>query len=275
MAADALGSLENVAAARSHALLAAVMLLAVVSLGWGGVVRPARRRYAAAPPLGLPAPPPTPLVADGLRKRYGEVVAADDVTFTVEPGTVTVLVGPNGAGKTTVLRLLAGTIEADGGRVTHAGVARTLQATATFGSLTPLEHLLAAGAGRRRHGGLARSLFRTPKARAEEAGAAAGARAVLARFGLPEDVPAAELPVSAQRVLMLLSAAATGAPVLLVDEPTAGASALEAQRIAETIRALRDDGHGLLVVEHNLDVVRRIADRVLSLDAGRILDTAA
>jgi ABC-type branched-subunit amino acid transport system ATPase component len=63
--------------------------------------------------------------------------------------------------------------------------------------------------------------------------------------------------------------------VLLVDEPTAGASVVEAARIVEAIRSLRDDGHGLLVVEHNLDVVRRIADRVLALDAGRIVETPA
>jgi branched-chain amino acid transport system permease protein len=275
VAADAIGSLEHVAASRSHALLAAVMLLGVVSLGWNGILRPGRRRFTGAGTGRLPAPPPSPLVAERLGKRYGEVVAAEDVAFSVEPGTVVALVGPNGSGKTTILRLVAGTVEPDAGRVVHGGVARTLQATATFPTLTPLEHLLAAGAVRRRHGGVVRSLLQTPKARAEEAGAAAEARATLARFDLPEDVPAAELPVGSQRVLMLLTAAATGAPVLLVDEPTAGASVLEAARIAEAIRSLRDDGHGLLVVEHNLDVVRRVADRVLALDAGRIVETPA
>jgi branched-chain amino acid transport system permease protein len=271
--ADAIGSLENVASSRSHALLAAVLLLAVVSLGWNGLARPGRRRWPAAPPLRLPVPPPAALTAEALGKRYGEVVAAEDVSFTVEPGTVTVLVGPNGSGKTSVLRLLAGAIPADAGRVGHGGVARTLQATATFGSLTALEHLLAAGADRRRYGGLVRSLLQTPKARAEDAGAAAEARAVLDAWQIPADVPAAELPVAAQRVLMLLAAAATGAPILLVDEPTAGASLREAARTADVIRALRDAGHGLLVVEHNLDVVRTIADRVIALDAGRIVDT--
>jgi branched-chain amino acid transport system permease protein len=273
VAADAIGSLEHVAASRSHALLAAVMLLGVVSLGWNGVLRPARRRFAAAEPERLPAPAPAPLVVESLGKRYGEVVAASEVTFTVEPGSVVVLVGPNGSGKTTILRLVAGAVEPDAGRVVHGGVARTLQATATFATLTPVEHLLAAGAARRRHGGLMRSLLRTPKARTEEAAAAAEARATLARFGVPADVPAAELPVGSQRVLMLLAAAATGAPVLLVDEPTAGASVVEAARIAEAIRSLRGDGHGLLVVEHNLDVVRRIADRVLALEEGRIVET--
>jgi ABC-type branched-subunit amino acid transport system ATPase component len=80
--------------------------------------------------------------------------------------------------------------------------------------------------------------------------------------------------VTEQRILMLLSAAATGAPTLLVDEPTAGASPPEAIRVADTLSALRDDGRAILVVEHNLGVVRRVADRVISLDAGRVVDTA-
>jgi branched-chain amino acid transport system permease protein len=271
IAADALGSLEHVAAARSHTLLAAIMLLGVVSLGWEGLVRPARRRWAARPGRLAPAPEPAALHARSLGKRYDAVVAADDVSLTLEPGSVTALVGPNGSGKTTVLRMLAGAIEPDAGTIEHPGIARTLQATAVFGSLTPLEHLLAASAGRRRYGGVLRAAFATPKARAEQAAFVADAHATLARFSVPADVPAAELPVSDQRIVMLLAAAATGAPVLLVDEPTAGASVAEADRIAGVIAALRDDGRALLVVEHNLGVVRRIAGRALMLDAGRVV----
>jgi ABC-type branched-subunit amino acid transport system ATPase component/ABC-type branched-subunit amino acid transport system permease subunit len=275
VAADAIGSLENVATARSHTLLAAIMLLGIVSLGWDGLVRPARRRWATGAGDPLPPPAPVPLRALGLGKRYGAVVAADDVSLTLEPGTVTALVGPNGSGKTTVLRMLAGAVEPDSGTIEHGGVARTLQATAVFRSLTPLEHLLAAASGQRRYGGLLRSLLSTPKARAEENRLAAAARAAAERFGLDPDVPAAELPVSDQRILMLLTAAATGAPVILVDEPTAGASAAEAQRISAVISALRDEGRALLVVEHNVSVVRRIADHVIALDAGRIVETPA
>jgi branched-chain amino acid transport system permease protein len=271
IAADALGSLEHVAAARSHTLLAAIMLLGVVSLGWEGLVRPARRRWAARPGRLAPAPEPAALHARSLGKRYDAVVAADDVSLTLEPGSVTALVGPNGSGKTTVLRMLAGAIEPDTGTIEHPGIARTLQATAVFGSLTPIEHLLAASAGRRRYGGVLRAALATPKARAEQAAFVADARATLARFSVPADVPAAELPVSDQRIVMLLAAAATGAPVLLVDEPTAGASVAEADRIAGVIAALRDDGRALLVVEHNLGVVRRIAGRALMLDAGRVV----
>jgi ABC-type branched-subunit amino acid transport system ATPase component len=79
------------------------------------------------------------------------------------------------------------------------------------------------------------------------------------------------LPVSDQRILMLAAASATGAPTLLVDEPTAGASVIDADRIASALAALRDDGRGLLVVEHNLGVVRRVANRVVALEGGRVV----
>jgi len=202
-----------------------------------------------------------------LSKRYGDVVAADEVSFDVQPGRITALVGPNGSGKTTLLRMLAGTIEPDGGTIRgeRSSLARTLQATAVFPSLTPLEHLLAASARRRKHAAVLRSLLSTPKARREDASFTAWAERVLKRFALPAGVPAGELPVSDQRALMVATAYATGASVLLVDEPTAGASHVEAERIAGLLRSLRDEGLGLLVVEHNLGIVQRIADDVVVL----------
>jgi ABC-type branched-subunit amino acid transport system ATPase component len=244
-----------------------------VSLGWEGIVRAPRRVRRASSGPGPPASAPAALVARGLRKSYGRLVAAEDVALGIEPGRITALVGPNGSGKTTVLRMIAGAIPPDAGSIDapRGTVVRTLQATAVFPTLTPLEHVLVASAGRRSRAGLIRSLFATPKARAEDAAFAAYARALLDQFGVPPDVPAGELPVSDQRVLMIAAARATGASVLLVDEPTAGASAAEASRIVRVLRSLRDEGLALLVVEHNLGVVRRLADRVLVLDAGRVI----
>jgi len=272
VAADAVGRLEHVAAARSHALLAAVMLLGVVSLGWEGLVRPARRpRRTTAGPGPAPGAPGR-LAARSLAKRYGELVAADGVSLEIVPGTLTALVGPNGSGKTTLLRMLAGRIRPDAGSIVReGGVARTLQATAVFPTLTPLEHLLAASASRRRRGGLFRALLATPQARAEDAAFAAWARGVLVRFGVDPDTPAGELPVSDQRVLMLAAAYATGAAVLLVDEPAAGSSAAERRRLAGLLRGLADEGLALLVVEHDLALVRSVADRIVALDAGRVV----
>jgi len=274
IAADAIGAVESVAHARSHALLAAIMLLGVVSLGWDGLVRPVRRRYPSGGSPRTGEPRRRGLTATDLVKRYGDVAAADGVSLTLGPGTVTALVGPNGSGKTTVLRLLAGSVQPDAGSVEHDGVARTLQATAVFPTLTALEHLLAASGPRRRYGGLVRSLFSTPKARAEEAELAASARAGLERAGIPPDTLASELPVGEQRLLMVLTAAATGASTLLVDEPSAGAAPADAARIVATLGELRDEGRAVLVVEHNLGVVERIADRVVELDGGRIVETA-
>lgn len=273
LAADAVGRLENIAASRAHTLLTAVMLLGIVSLGWEGIVRPGRQRRLGATGIGPGRRKPGSLEAKGLGKSFDSVAAADDVVLSVEPGRITALVGPNGSGKTTVLRMLAGAITPDRGRIdAPAGaVARTLQSTAVFPTLTPLEHILVASAGQRGRGGLVRSLFATPKARAEDAAYVEHARRLLDRFGIPHDVPAGELPVSNQRALMLASAYATGASVLLVDEPTAGASTAEAGRMTDLLRSLRAEGLALLVVEHNLAVVRRLADRIVVLDAGRVI----
>jgi branched-chain amino acid transport system permease protein len=273
LAADAVGRLENVAASRAHTLLTAVMLLGIVSLGWEGIVRPERRRRRGAPGAGPERAKPATLAAIALGKSFDGVIAADDIALTIEPGQITALVGPNGSGKTTVLRMLAGVIAPDTGRITATpgAVARTLQSTAVFPTLTPLEHILVASSGHRARGGLVRSLLATPKARTEDAMYVEYARGLLDRFGIPHDLPAGELPVSDQRALMLAAAYATGASVLLVDEPTAGASVAEAGRMTELLRSLRTEGLALLVVEHNLAVVRRLADRILVLDAGRVI----
>jgi ABC-type branched-subunit amino acid transport system ATPase component/ABC-type branched-subunit amino acid transport system permease subunit len=273
VAADAVGRLENIAAARAHTLLTAVMLLGIVSLGWEGIVRPAPRARRGAAGTGPGRAQSATLEATALRKSFDSVTAADGVALTIEPGRITALVGPNGSGKTTVLRMLAGTITPDSGSIDSpsGSVARTLQSTAVFPTLTPLEHILVASAAHRSRGGLLRSLFATPKARAEDAAYVEDARRLLDRFGIPYDAPAGELPVSDQRALMLAAAYATGASVLLVDEPTAGASVGEAGRITDLLRALRAEGLALLVVEHNLGVVRSLADRIVVLDAGRVI----
>jgi branched-chain amino acid transport system permease protein len=274
--ADAVGAVENVPSARFHPLLTAVLLLAVLSLGGEGLLRaPRRRRPAAAvQPEARDTVSQARLGGRGLTKRYGDLVALAELDIDVRAGEIVALIGPNGSGKTTALRLLAGTERADGGTVeTDGPIARTLQATATFGELTAVEHLLVASAGRRRHGGFARTLLATPKARAEQAAATGRAREILRRFGLGDraDTPASELSGADQRLLMIAAAYATGAAVLLLDEPSAGAAHAEVDRLARVVSGLRDDGFAILVVEHNLRLVRTVAARVVALDAGRVI----
>lgn len=148
------------------------------------------------------------------------------------------------------------------------GVVRTPQATAIFPELTALENVLVAVP--RRHGGAARSLLATPLGRASESEARETALGYLERFGLERFAAsrADELPGFEQRVLMLAAACATGPRVLLVDEPAAGASPSDLDRLAALLDDLRADGIGLLVVEHDLRLVRRVADHVIVLAAG-------
>jgi ABC-type branched-subunit amino acid transport system ATPase component len=122
-----------------------------------------------------------------------------------------------------------------------------------------------------------RALFGTPKARAEAREAQARALAALAAVGLEEraDVLARMLPGSEQRLLMIASALATEPRILLLDEPSAGASSAELQRLAEILERLRAEGFGVLAVEHNLRLVRRIADEVVVLSAGAPLASGA
>jgi branched-chain amino acid transport system permease protein len=274
LVADAVGSVENVSSARYHPLLTAVLLLAVLSLGGEGLLRAAKRRRTSSANVEQPRPGRGSLTARQLSKRYGELVALEELDLDVVPGEVAALIGPNGSGKTTALRLVAGAERPDAGSVAvEGGVARTLQATATFRGLTALEHVLVASAGRRRYAGLVRTALSTPKARHEDAEETARARRILARFGLADraDVDAAELSGADQRLLMVAAAYATGAGTLLLDEPSAGAARGEVERLAAVLRGLRDDGVALLVVEHNLRLVRTVADRVVALDAGRVI----
>jgi ABC-type branched-subunit amino acid transport system ATPase component/ABC-type branched-subunit amino acid transport system permease subunit len=291
LAADALARLTGAESARFGPMLAALLLVSVLATGSDGIVpavtrrvrRAGRRRHARTSP---PTPPgQATLTAQALEKRFGDLVAVRGVDIELRSSRVAALIGPNGSGKTTVLRLLAGTLPPDGGRVAldaraladtpadervELGLVRTLQANAVFPDLSALENTFVGASLRRRYGGALRALFGTPKARAEAREAQARALAALAAVGLEEhaDVLARTLPGSEQRLLMIASALATEPRILLLDEPSAGASSAELQRLAEILERLRAEGFAVLAVEHNLRLVRRIADEVVVLSAG-------
>ena len=210
-----------------------------------------------------PAPPPAvagaALEARGAAKRFGGVHALDGFDLELEPGRVVALVGPNGSGKTTALRVLAGTVRADAGRVVldgldvttepparraRRGLVRTLQSNGVFPQLTALENAVVGASLRGRHRGALRALLATPKARRDADAVRARALGALRAVGLEErrDERAETLTTAEQRLLMVASALAAEPTVLLLDEPSAGAGAADLDRLARILGDLRAAG---------------------------------
>jgi branched-chain amino acid transport system permease protein len=294
----ALAELEGIQSVRFEPMFTALLLLTILGLGGVGIVPAVRRvltkgrerpqpRSGTNPPLRSVAEP-AQLDARGLDKQFQSVVAAEDVSLHVAPGEICALIGPNGSGKTTVLRMLAGTIPADAGAVlldgqplngaqprerALDGLVRTLQSTSAPAGLTGLENV-AVGAGlRRRHGGSFRTLVATPLARAENASVRGRALAALEQVGLvwAADVPVDELAGPDQRLVAVAAALATEPRILLLDEPAAGSSVEEVARLGDLLGRMRAAGIAVLLVEHNLRLVRAVADRVVVMAAGRVI----
>jgi branched-chain amino acid transport system permease protein len=289
---------------RFDAAVAAVLLVFVLALGGGGIVPWATRWLAR---LGwFQRAEPVRQVTDcykegargvgggsalravGLQKRFGGVVAVDGLSLELAAGEATALVGPNGSGKTTALRLLSGSIAPDAGEVVlggrnlagttpaervRLGIARTLQTVTTFSELTALEDVLVGRAVRRRYGGGIRTALATPNSRDEAAASESAALEALALVGLREaaDVETQALTSSERRLVALAAALATEPDVLLVDELASGVGADELERLGEVVGCIRDRGIALLLVEHNLRLVRLVSDRVLVLAAGQVV----
>ena len=204
----------------------------------------------------------------GVSKRFGGLVAVNDVSFALENGTITALIGPNGAGKTTLFNAIDGVVRADAGsiviagrdvtawqphRIARLGVARSFQNARLFGDMTVAENVTI--------GAFAASHDTT------------GTHAALVRFGVAHlsGTPARDLAFGDRRRVELARAAASGPDLLLLDEPAAGLNARERERLRDDILALRRDGITVLLIEHDMQLVMEVSDRVIVLEFGSVI----
>jgi len=246
---------------------------AAVRLSWSQAAR------ADAPPRAL-------LEIDSLSKQFGGVAAADRISLTVRAGELVSVIGPNGSGKTTLFNLITGLITRDSGSIrlegreigglpAHAivarGVARTFQNIRLFNNLSVLENLLVGEHARLEAGALG-AVLRTPRVRAEERAAVDRALEVLGLFGnrlLPRlDHPAYGLSYANRRRTEIARAIMTQPKLLLLDEPAAGMNPAETLELMDLVKALRGLGITIVLIEHKLDVVMDMSDRVIVLDHG-------
>jgi branched-chain amino acid transport system ATP-binding protein len=225
------------------------------------------------------------LDARDIRKEFGGLIAVNDVDFSIPRGAIVSLIGPNGAGKTTFFNMLtgvykptAGAIVFDGvdvtGKPPHAitqlGIGRTFQNIRLFKQMTALENVLV-GMHARLHGGIVRSVLRTPGLRREEREAADRARGLLEFSGLrgTTESLAKNLSYGDQRRLEVARALATEPKLLLLDEPTAGMNPQETAAFTDFVARLRGERElTVLLIEHDMKVVMGISDRVTVLDYG-------
>jgi branched-chain amino acid transport system ATP-binding protein len=223
------------------------------------------------------------LVIDRLIKRFGGLVATDNLTLDVMPGEVHAIIGPNGAGKTTLIAQLSGELKSDSGRVlfdgedithlpAHArsmiGLARSFQVTSIFGDFTALDNVALAVQA---HAG---SSYRFWSAARKDATLRDPAREALTRVGLGPraDVTAGDLSHGEQRQLEIAMAIATKPRMLLLDEPMAGMGGEESARMVDILREFKGT-QTILLIEHDMDAVFALADRISVLVYGRAIAT--
>jgi len=216
---------------------------------------------------------PPRLEVTGLTVTFGGLTALDDVSFTVADGETVALIGPNGAGKTTVFNAVCGLVRTRRGEVRvggepapsaatgllGAGISRTLQGLGLFDRLTVLENLLVPLSGTRPRRAAADHL--------------AAAHEVLGTLGLDTvaAVPAGTLPYPERKRVALARALVTRPRLLLLDEPAGGLGGADIDQLAQTVRAVSDGGCSVLLVEHHVDFVMDVADRVVVLDFGHVI----
>jgi len=273
-----------------------LLMVVVLHHARGGLwpfLRRLSRRSARLPDLGTTRERPSPrlkpaagtplLQVDGLTKRFGGLVANQKIALAVNAGEIVALIGPNGAGKSTLFNCISGVAHASEGEVRFMGsdvtrhrsrdiaalgMSRTFQHVRMLSDMSVLENV-AIGAHRRGRRGLWSAVLHAE--RREERQLLSEAAHQIARVGLEEQMhePAGTLALGQQRIMEIARALCADPSLLLLDEPAAGLRHLEKERLAQLLRRLRDDGMGILLVEHDMDFVMGLADRVVVMDFGQ------
>ncbi|WP_137860447.1 ATP-binding cassette domain-containing protein [Variovorax sp. 3P27G3] len=248
---------------------------------------PAASTTAQLAQRAVPAAGTLLLQADGVSKRFGGLVANNDISMTLKAGEVHALIGPNGAGKSTFFNMISGVDDPTTGEVrlvgqamsgkpsrafASLGLGRTFQHVRLLGQRSVVENV-ALGAHLRAKRGWLAAMLRLD--RAEETALMAEARKQIERCGLGAhaDTPAASLSLGQQRVVEIARALAGQPSVLLLDEPAAGLRHLEKRALSELLAQLRAEGLGILVVEHDMEFVMNLADRITVLEFGTVIAT--
>ena len=249
-----------------------------------------RRKQQPVPVTGVPELPRRAQPRAGVellsvnraRKTFGGLVAVNDVSFDLNAGDIVALIGPNGAGKTTMFNLITGVLPRTSGGITFAGapldglssrqvmmrgISRTFQHALLRPHMTVLENV-ALGAHTRGHSGIVRAALRLE--RGEEEQLLAEAQKQLDRVGLGQlaHAQADSLALGQQRIVEIARALASDPMLLLLDEPAAGLRYEEKVALAKLLAALRTEGMTLLLVEHDMDFVMNLVDRLVVMDFG-------
>jgi len=278
---------------RFELIIFAILFILILQHARTGIVpfvlrrlpRPTAKPVVEAPPLPRRTYPQagTPLLsAERLVKRFGGLVAVNEVSFALNAQDILALIGPNGAGKSTLFNLITGALRPDAGRVVfcgsditeagqrriaRAGIARTFQHVKLRRGMTALDNVMLGAYPRTRAGFLAGALRLD---RAEEARARSEAMTQLKRVGLGDMAHelAGNLPLGSQRVLEIARALAADPALIVLDEPAAGLRSQEKRALADLLRGLRAEGLTILLVEHDMDFVMGLVDRIVVMVFG-------
>ncbi len=222
-----------------------------------------------------------------ISRTFGGVAAVREASFKIEAGAVHALIGPNGAGKTTIINLITGFYRASSGEIlldgaplnvssmdgaARLGIARTFQTIKLFGEMTVLEHVLV-GVSSSSRAGFWSALLSGGRGGPKQDGDIATARELIRCVGLGgyEEVPASTLAYGHRRLLEIARALAVKPRVLLLDEPAAGLVAEEIAALGAVIRRLKNTGMTIVLVEHHMDLVIKVSDRITVVDHGTVI----